>query len=93
MQRRRTPGGRRTDPTRARPFRTPAVYVVAPLAIIGCLILYVKLELTAILVLPGWGAIGLLVYFLYSRSRSHVGRGIFDKMDEDNPPIYGVKED
>ncbi len=69
---------RRTDPTRARPFRTPVVYVVAPLAIIGCVILYVKLELTAILVLPGWGFVGLLVYFFYSRSRSHVGRGIVD---------------
>ena len=45
------------------------------------------------IVLPVWGALGLLFYFLYSRSRSHVGRGIFDKMDEDNPPIYGVKED
>jgi APA family basic amino acid/polyamine antiporter len=78
---------RRTDPTRARPFRTPAVYIVAPLAIIGCLILYVKLELTAILVLPGWGAVGLLVYFLYSRSRSHVGRGIVEGPEPDVQPI------
>jgi len=78
---------RRTDPTRVRPFRTPAVYIVAPLAIIGCLVLYVKLELTAILVLPGWGIIGLLVYFLYSRSRSHVGRGIVDGPEPDVQPI------
>ena len=78
---------RRTDPTRKRPFRTPAVYIVAPLAIIGCVILYVKLELTAILVLPGWGIIGLAVYFLYSRSRSHVGRGISDGPEPDVQPI------
>ena len=84
---------RKTDPNRKRPFRTPALYIVAPLAIIGCVVLYFSLPLTAILVLPVWGALGLLFYFLYSRSRSHVGRGIFDKMDEDNPPIYGVKED
>jgi APA family basic amino acid/polyamine antiporter len=32
----------------------------------------------AILVLPVWGAVGLLLYFGYSRSRSHVGRGIVD---------------
>jgi APA family basic amino acid/polyamine antiporter len=25
-----------------------------------------------------WGAIGLLIYFGYSRRRSYVGRGIFD---------------
>jgi APA family basic amino acid/polyamine antiporter len=27
------------------------------------------------LVLFGWGGIGLAVYFLYARSRSHVGLG------------------
>ena len=64
---------------------------MAPLAIIGCTVLYFSLPLTAILVLPVWGAVGLLVYFGYSRSRSHVGRGIIDTMDEDKPPIYGVK--
>ena len=67
---------RKTDPDRKRPFRTPLIWVVAPLAIIGCVGLYLSLTLSAILVLPGWGAIGLLVYFLYSRKRSHVGRGI-----------------
>jgi APA family basic amino acid/polyamine antiporter len=83
---------RRRDPGRHRPFRTPAVYVVAPLAIVGCAILYAKLPLIAILVLPGWGAIGLLVYFGYSRSRSHVGRGIVEVVDDEGkPPIYGVE--
>jgi len=69
---------RRTDPGRKRPFRTPGVWIIAPLAIIGCIGLYISLPLTAILVLPGWGLIGLLIYFFYSRSRSHVGRGIID---------------
>ena len=73
---------RRTDPDRVRPFRTPAVYVVAPLAIIGCVVLYLSLPLTAKLVLPIWGAIGLLIYFGYSRSRSYVGRGIIDTVDD-----------
>lgn len=74
---------RKTDPDRRRPFRTPAVYIIAPLAIIGCLGLYFSLPLTAILVLPGWGAIGLVVYFLYSRSRSHVGRGLTEGVSDD----------
>ncbi len=82
---------RRTDPERKRPFRTPLVNIVAPLAIIGCAILYVKLPLIAILVLPGWGIIGLLVYFGYSRSHSHVGRGIIE-VDQDDPKIHGVKD-
>ncbi|MEO7688268.1 MAG: amino acid permease [Sphingomonas sp.] len=74
---------RKTDPGRKRPFRTPAVYIVAPLAIIGCVVLYLALPLTAKLVLPGWGAIGLVIYFLYSRSRSHVGLGITEVNEGD----------
>ena len=73
---------RGTDPSRHRPFRTPDVYSVAPMAIIGCVVLYLSLPLTAKLVLPIWGAIGLVIYSLYSRSRSHVGRGIVDVVDD-----------
>lgn len=73
---------RKTDPGRKRPFRTPAVYIVAPAAMIGCAYLYFSLPLIAILVLPGWGAVGLLIYFLYSRKRSHVGRGIIDVVED-----------
>jgi APA family basic amino acid/polyamine antiporter len=70
---------RRTDPGRKRPFRAPIVGVVAPLAIIGCIYLYISLDWASILVLPVWGAIGLVVYFLYGRSRSYVGRGVTDE--------------
>src|SRR5947209_11398594 len=72
------------DPTRERKFRTPVVWVVAPAAIIGCIVLYAALDITSKLVLVGWGAIGLIVYFLYSRSRSHVGRGIVEVVDDPN---------
>jgi APA family basic amino acid/polyamine antiporter len=69
---------RKKDPNRPRPFKTPAVWIIAPLAILGCVVLYLSLPLTAKLVLPAWGAIGLVIYFGYSRSRSHVGRGIIE---------------
>ena len=75
---------RKKDPQRRRPFRTPAVYFVAPAAIIGCIALYSFLPLTAILALIVWGAVGLLIYFGYSRSRSHVGRGITDVVPDPN---------
>ncbi len=83
---------RRTDPGRVRPFRTPFVWLIAPLAIIGSVVLYLSLPLTAKLVLPGWGAIGLVIYFFYSRSRSHVGRGLIEvhEADADAPPPQGV---
>ena len=72
------------DPARERKFRTPIVWVVAPAAIIGCIILYAALDITSKLVLVGWGGIGLIVYFLYGRSRSHVGRGVVDVVDDPN---------
>ena len=75
---------RSKDPDRRRPFRTPAVYIVAPLAILGCIGLYSFLPMTAILALIVWGFVGLLIYFGYSRSRSHVGRGIIDVVPDPN---------
>ncbi|MEO6432356.1 MAG: amino acid permease [Sphingomicrobium sp.] len=79
---------RKKDPDRKRPFRTPAVGIIAPLAIIGCVGLYLNLPFIAQMVLVGWGAIGLLVYFGYSRGHSHVGRGIIDvpELDPNAPP-------
>ena len=72
------------DPGRHRSFRTPMIWLVAPAAVVGCIILYAALDITSKLVLVGWGGIGLIVYFLYSRSRSHVGRGIVDVVDDPN---------
>jgi basic amino acid/polyamine antiporter, APA family len=64
------------DRGRARPFRTPAVWVVGPLAVVGCLVLFVFLPADAQLVFPVWAAIGLVFYFLYGYRNSHVGLGI-----------------
>ena len=74
---------RRSDPGRYRPFRTPLVWIIAPIAAIGCLGLYLNLPFIAKMVLPVWGAIGLLIYFLYSRGHSHVGRGLIEVHEED----------
>ena len=75
---------RKRDPNRRRPFRTPAVAIIAPLAIIGCIGLYLNLPFVAKMVLIVWGAVGLLIYFGYSRSRSHVGRGIVEVVPDPN---------
>jgi basic amino acid/polyamine antiporter, APA family len=69
---------RRTDPGRRRPFRTPAIYLTAPIAIAGCLYLFISLSWETIRLFIGWAAIGLVVYFAYSRRMSHVGRGTVD---------------
>jgi APA family basic amino acid/polyamine antiporter len=80
---------RSTDPNRARSFRVPAVWFVAPLTIIGCVFLFLNLPTAAMLFLPGWSVLGLFVYFLYSRAKSHLGRGIVEvpELDPDAPPI------
>lgn len=74
---------RRADPDRHRPFKTPLVWVTAPLSIIGCAALYFLLPFDAKMVLPVWGGVGLLIYFAYSRSRSHVGLGRVEVHEED----------
>ena len=76
------------DPGRHRPFRTPMVWLVAPLAIAGTVFLYVNLPLEAMIVLPVWGGIGLVIYFLYGYRKSHLGRGRVEVHEEepDSPP-------
>jgi APA family basic amino acid/polyamine antiporter len=69
---------RKTDPDRKRVFRVPGLIVIGPLTILGCVFLFFNLPNAAMLVLPVWTAIGCLVYFGYSRSHSHLGRGVVE---------------
>jgi APA family basic amino acid/polyamine antiporter len=79
---------RKTDPGRTRPFRTPAVMLVGPVAIIGCLYLFFNLSGYTLGLFAGWAVIGLIVYFTYSRRHSHVARGLVEvhEDDTDTPP-------
>ncbi len=88
---------RRTDPSRLRPFRTPAVMLVAPLAVIGSAYLFFSLSWYTLGIFIGWAVLGLLIYFLYSRGHSHVGRGIVEVHEDDAgippqpvPPMPGA---
>jgi basic amino acid/polyamine antiporter, APA family len=78
---------RRTDANRVRPFRTPLVNIVAPLSIAGCVYLFVSLSWYTIGLFFAWAAVGLIVYFTYSRAASHVGRGLDDEVHELDPDI------
>jgi APA family basic amino acid/polyamine antiporter len=79
---------RRSDPSRHRPFRTPVIWLTAPLSIAGCLYLFYKLDVKSQILFAIWAGVGLVVYFAYSRSRSHVGRGLVEvhEGDEGIPP-------
>ncbi len=61
---------RRTQPDRPRAFRVPLVWLIAPLSVFFCLILMAGLPLENWIRFVVWLAIGLMIYFLYSRKRS-----------------------
>src|SRR4051794_38263557 len=81
-----------TDPGRVRPFRTPLLFVVAPLSILGCLLLFSSLNIESKTIFAVWTGIGLLFYFLYGYRHSHVARGIVEvpELSPDAPPSVGV---
>lgn len=87
---------RRRSPELPRKFRAPALFVIAPLAIAGCVFLFLNLPSAAMIVLPGWGVIGLFVYYAYSRSHSHVGRGMVEVHEPEyadlEPDIPGIAD-
>ena len=86
---------RRTAPNFPRAFRTPALWLIGPLAIAGCVFLFFNLPAAAMLVLPIWGALGLVIYFAYSRRKSLIGRGIVEVHEGDiadlEPPVPGTE--
>ncbi|HEY0180441.1 MAG TPA: amino acid permease [Dokdonella sp.] len=63
---------RKTQAARARPFRTPFAWIVCPLAVVGCVLLFYNLSPFAKEVFVGWAAFGLIVYSLYGYRRSQL---------------------
>jgi APA family basic amino acid/polyamine antiporter len=72
---------RRRAPDLPRVFRCPAPYLVGSLAVLGCIYLLISLPSSTLIRFVIWNAIGLVVYFLYSRTRSMV------RMDR---PVVGI---
>ncbi len=60
------------SPERKRVFRTPLIWVVGPLAMAGCALLFVSLGGYTIKLFLIWAVIGLVLYALYGRNRSHL---------------------
>jgi APA family basic amino acid/polyamine antiporter len=77
---------RKSEPNRERSFRTPALWLVGPLTIAGCIFLFLNLPFEAMMVLPVWGIVGIIIYYLYSYKSSHVGKGIVE-VHEDDPDL------
>jgi APA family basic amino acid/polyamine antiporter len=76
---------RRAQPNRPRPFRTPMAWIVCPLAVLGCALLFVNLSWVAKSVFVLWAVIGLVFYMLYGKRRSHLAPG--NEHLEDTIPV------
>ena len=63
---------RQREPNRDRPFKTPALMLIAPLGIITNVALMSLLDSKAQQFALIWMAIGLVVYFIYSRNKSNL---------------------
>ncbi len=65
---------RYANPTLPRPFKAPFLGFVAPAGIVLCLAMMIYLGWENWARLFGWLAIGLCIYFFYSRHHSHLGK-------------------
>jgi APA family basic amino acid/polyamine antiporter len=76
-----------TQPDLERPFKTPAVWITAPLGIASAVFLMCGLPLDTWLRLLVWMAIGLAIYFLYGMHHSKLNSG------KPAPSLAGVEGD
>jgi APA family basic amino acid/polyamine antiporter len=67
-----------TDKGRKRPFRTPLVFVVAPLSVLGCVVLFMSLGPQSKGLFAVWSIIGLIFYFSYGYWKSNVRHGVIE---------------
>jgi len=65
---------RKKEPTRTRPFRAPVIWLVAPLGVIFNLGMMLTLEWQNWTRLLVWLLVGILIYFLYGRKHSILGK-------------------
>jgi APA family basic amino acid/polyamine antiporter len=70
---------RKTRPDLDRPFKTPLVPLVPILGILTCFALMTFLPLDTWLRLAVWLAIGLVIYFGYSKSHSKLQKELAGK--------------
>ena len=63
---------RKSNPELKRPFKTPLVPIVPILGVLVCTAMIVSLDLATLQAAALWMALGLIIYFAYSRKNSHL---------------------
>ncbi len=76
-----------------RPFRCPLIYVVAPLGVVVNLTLTLFLPLDTWLRLVIWLAVGLVIYFAYSRRHSLLTRHLLHEIQLPGEEVTGTSLD
>ncbi len=71
---------RRQRPDARRPFRCPAIWLLAPLGIVVNLVLMLFLPIDTWLRLVIWLLIGFVIYFSYSRHHSHLAKHLLHEI-------------
>ena len=74
---------RRTQPDLKRGYRVPLVPFIPILSIIASFVLIVSLPLVTIIRFFVWLALGLFVYFFYSRRKSHLEEGYVEPENDE----------
>jgi len=76
---------RNKDPEHPRPFRVPLVPLVPILGTLFCLAMIISVDSTSKIAAGSWMLIGLCVYFLYARNRSHLADSNLSRAAEPQP--------
>ena len=69
---------RKKNPQQPRPFRAPLVPLVPILGSIFCLAMIISVDPTSKIAAGSWMVIGLVVYFLYAKGHSNLGKAALE---------------
>ncbi len=78
---------RKSDPNTPRPFKAPWVPFVPIAGIVICMSMMVALPLDTWVRLAIWMALGLIIYFAYSKHHSLIRKGIVAVPKDPEPPM------
>ena len=80
-------------PAAERPFRCPAIWLVAPAGMLINVTMTLFLSVATWIRLVGWLAVGLVIYFTYSLRHSHLAKHLMQEIRMPRKEVTGTKFD
>ena len=80
-------------PSAERPFRCPAIWLVAPAGILINVTMTLFLSVATWIRLVGWLAVGLVIYFNYSLRHSHLAKHLMQEIRTPRKEVTGTQFD